>query len=147
MKPGTTVEEARDFVVRHRVDGIDCPVCDQYVHVQPRTIHAAMGRFLVELLAHHDRNPGRFVHTREVFPDAEKASTDAAYLVHWGLVERHRHGRGQYRATDAAVAFVRNGARVPRFVDIQNNKVVGIRGTMTFHDAMGVNPDQTGLFP
>lgn len=143
----STVEEARDYVITHRDGGVSCPVCERLVHVRQRTIHRAMAEFLAALLPHYDQHPGRFVHSREVIPDAEKASTDASYLVHWGLVERR--GRGMYRATASGVAWVREpGRTVPRYAAISNNRVLGWSGTMIYQDALGTEPPQQAtLFP
>lgn len=119
--------------VQHRAaeaHGTTCPVCDKYVKVYRRRLHAEMARFLLLMVQRYKRYP-RFYTTREVFPNNNKAASDGVYLVHWGLLEKAAHANlaqaptGSYRPTDKGLRFAHNIELVPSHVHLLNNVVVG----------------------
>ena len=123
-----TLEEAREFVKENRAEGVACPCCDKLVVEYKRSCHAEAAAFLVQLVGRYNRKP-RWYHTKDILRAKGKNSTDAAYLVHWGLMERKdaeddgRRG-GMYRPTDKGIAFAMGLTKVPRYAILYNNKVL-----------------------
>jgi len=121
---------------------LDCPCCGQLCRVYRRRLHAEMALNLLRLVVEHTkRGAGAFLHVREFVrggAQAGKASTDASYLVHWGLIERKPEHRGAYRPTSDGIAFVRGELAVPSHVSIYDNRRVGqSRRLITIRDAFG----------
>ena len=122
-----TLAEARRTVQQGLRMGVVCPCCDKWCKVYRRTIHAEVAEFLVELVRRH-QDTRDWVSARDI-RGGVKASTDAAYLVHWGLVrkkdaqERGPRG-GLYRPTELGVSFVHGLERVPAWVELYNNRPV-----------------------
>ena len=97
-----------------------CKYCGQTRITYRRWLHPEMALFLVQLT-----RLGRGIHhTREIYPKAAKASTDAAYLTHWGLVSRH--GKGEYEITLSGTLFVDNFLKVPAWIDLRAGLVVKV---------------------
>jgi len=132
--PRKTLDEARAQTLAAAADGgVVCPCCGRFVRVYRRRLHAEMARFLI-LLYRLDRVIPADYHawhsTREALGDrgGNKASTDATYLVHWGLVERAKAENiagapaGSFRLTPLGVAFVERRATAPSHVTLLNNE-------------------------
>lgn len=131
-------------------ESLDCPCCGQLCRVYRRRLHAEMALNLLRLVVEHaKRGSGAYLHVREFVrggAQAGKASTDASYLVHWGLVEREPESRGLYRPTEAGVAFVRGELAVPSHLSIYNNRRVGqSRKLITIRAAFGRSFDYDEL--
>ena len=93
--------------------GFNCPCCNRYVKRYKRKLHAEMASFLCRLYR-ADRNAvadGHIFDAREFEPFTAKASTDATYLVHWGLLTTPK--TGCYKITQKGKAFVEGRIRVP----------------------------------
>ena len=145
MKDGDTLGAARAYLRANAAKGCLCPACGGKVKVYRRRLHAEMAQFLVLLVRAAARQPassGVWLHPRDVLPaspQAAKISTDGAFLVHWGLVERQPSKR-RYRPTHKGVAFVRDPeATVPSHVLLLNNKAIAYEGKTTLRQALGAN--------
>lgn len=138
--PRKTLDEARaQTLAAAREGGVVCPCCGRFVRVYRRRLHAEMARFMI-LLYRLDRiGPGDYLgtfgwhSTREVLGarGGNKASTDATYLVHWGLVEHSDAENaagapaGTLRLTPAGVSFVERRATAASHVSLLNNERIG----------------------
>lgn len=128
-----SLDKARRHVLANLVKGSTCPCCSKWAQVYWRTIHADVGKFLIYLYRAMlmEKGPGfqRWVHIRDLpGQTGNKASTDAAYMVHWGLVRKkddNDMGKkgGFYILTDLGVRFVLDNERVPRRKRIYANRV------------------------
>lgn len=133
----TPLAETRAVVlVAARDGGCVCPCCGRFVRVYRRRLHAEMARFMIRLYRLDRIGPGdylgaiRWHSTREVLGDkgGNKASTDATYLTHWGLVERSDAENaagapaGMLRLTPLGVAFVERRATAPTHILLLNNE-------------------------
>lgn len=133
----TALDEARaQTLAAARDGGCVCPCCGRFVKVYRRRLHAEMARFMIRLYRLDRIGPGdylgalRWHSTREVLGDrgGNKASTDATYLVHWGLVERSDAENaagapaGMLRLTPLGVAFVERRATASSHVSLLNNE-------------------------
>ena len=125
--------EAAVIQAGHR--GSVCPCCRRRQFLYKRTINAEMAVFLIKLVKAWRRRP-RFYHTSELIRTTTKAATDASYLVHWGLLERGRHG--QYRPTPAGLDFVHEQLKISAYVTLLNNEPQDWSSeTMGIREALG----------
>ena len=95
-----------------------CEHCGATTNTYRRYFHAEMMDFLC-CLGHLGSG---IHHTREIYPTAAKASTDGAYLRHWGLITKH--GTGMYRLTECGRAFLDGTVAVPRWIDFKHGKYI-----------------------
>lgn len=129
-RPETILLEAKSWLERHKQKGAVCPCCGQYAKVYPRKLHSEMAAFLCRLVRAYQQEP-RWYHIREIRPSkVAKASTDGAYLKHWGLLES-RDAKpdgtkgGSYKPTELGVKFALGRARVRSHVYLYDNEVCG----------------------
>ena len=119
-------------------DGFNCPCCNRYVKRYKRKIHTEMAKFLCKLYLANRGAPGHWFNTRDFDRFTAKASTDASYLVHWGLVETLKDKVGYYRITPSGCAFVEGRITVPQRVHILCGEVEGFSKEITdIHGALG----------
>lgn len=134
--PKTPLQDAIDFVDTRAEAGVECPCCQQFVKIYRRKLHREMATFLIRLVTRYQLTRG-WTHAREL--DAvgtRKSSTDASYLVHWGLLERQ--GRGEYKPTYEGIEFAMNRLRVSKYVHLRNNKPEAFSGPLiSVVDALG----------
>lgn len=108
------VNDIRKRLRKEAEEGTTCPCCQGNVKVYYRHFHAEMGMFLIKLVRAWQADQ-RFYEPRELIKTQAKASTDASYLVMWGLVEKD--GKA-YRPTDQGIWFVEEHHTVPRAVHV-----------------------------
>jgi tRNA G37 N-methylase TrmD len=95
-----------------------------------------MARFLYRLYQADRDEPGRLFHVRVLNPATAKASTDAAYLVHWDLVMKD--GRGSYAITAKGRAFCQGSIRVPECLVLLCGEFECLDGLLiSIEDALG----------
>ena len=158
--PVVAVDENESLATAHRQvwaeldQGTWCPCCQRQARRYARPLHAEMATFLVGLVRKGEESK-KWWHIREIIPGGEevpKASTDGAYLVHWGLVRRHPERKGLYRPTPAGVAFVRGRTTVPKVAWIYDGRashfskeVIGIRQALELKlDVLSMLTDRAG---
>lgn len=144
---GQTVAAAQKHLRSKAGDGVACPCCGRLAKVYRRKLHGEMAAFLCRLV--RASGPRRnWTHIRNVLRGGrttQKASTDGAFLVHWGLVERKAAAPGQpssglYRPTPDGVRFANGRLRVPSHVYLFNNVKVALDvETVDVHEALGVD--------
>lgn len=121
---------------------VTCPCCQRKTQVYTRTLHHEMAVNLVRLVRAHERTGG-WCSVREFVQGsskATKASTDAAFLVHWQLVECEK--RGMYRPTQAGIDFVHGRATAPASVQTYDNQCVGrSERRVSIRDVLGSDLD------
>ena len=97
-----------------RGESVRCPSCDRTAHRKEYCVNRAMADFVVRLVLHNDIHPGEFLHLRRVFElddRCQKASTDGAYFVQFGVVERQ--GAGRYRVTPLGYSWAKGHTTIP----------------------------------
>ncbi|MHC4711986.1 MAG: hypothetical protein ACYTAN_01770 [Planctomycetota bacterium] len=115
-------EVKREFFATVGREPTRCPCCQRAARIYTRALTSEMAVFLVRLAVRF-RRERRFYHTREVLADpGGKASTDACYLVHFGLVEQDER-QGWYRPTPRGLDFVDGRELPPRAVTLFDNHV------------------------
>ena len=150
-----SVGEARALLYEQVSTGTRCPVCDRVAKVYSRKLSADMANFLIKLYKEVGGIPYKYVESRRILgmkprakmgkedPNAnrkksvggEKASSEGAYLVHWGLVDKE--GPGEYAITPKGVKFVMGRIRVRSRAVIFNGALREIDGPyITIHDAL-----------
>lgn len=136
----TSIEEARRIVVQNRKDaGCICPVCDQIVAVYRRSITSTMLVALSIFYRHARQHGDAWLH----FPRHTRTNDvvagqggDWAKLAFWDLIERKEEVRtdgssrnGWARITPYGRDFVEQKSRLPRYIYLYNNQLVGIDTT------------------
>lgn len=135
--PGTSLQEAREWMRMHQPEGALCPVCKQVAKEYRRTIHAAMAEKLIQFwraygtMTWGERTPlmlrGR--------AGAADGGGDFAKLRYWGLieeaddVERQDGGRaGWWRVTPLGARFVLNEYAPPRYAFVYDGQLRRLDG-------------------
>ncbi len=136
----STIREAIEYVEKHRDNGLDCPVCEQFVKVYPRKLSESQIRTLYELAA---RNCGwdgheetRWVHINSEIPQMARDFATVSYflLAEQETALRPDGGRtGYWRVTREGVQFLKDEIKVKKYALVYNNEVLGYEG-----DAVGV---------
>ena len=133
----TTLASARaQFQAALEVGKTTCPCCLRYAKIQTRPFTDRMARFLIRLVRAWTTSP-RPYRVREIQErSGEKGSTDASYLVGWGLIRRD--ARDQYEPTNEGVAFVRGEVSVLSHARTYDRRCRGLTGEpITIADALG----------
>jgi len=114
----------RDIMARAKNGVCSCPVCGQYVKVYARTIYRSAAKQLIHLYLLGGAE--RFVHI-----SAMANARDFQISRHWSLIETmpnddpDKRTPGLWKLTESGVDFIMRRATVPRYIFIQNNKVLG----------------------
>jgi len=122
--PNISLKRARAFVTENAHDGVTCPCCDKYVKVYGRKLSQEMATFLLDLVIAYSKNSMDWVNTRDFIDSDVKASSDGAYLAHWGLVEKAENKTGLYKPTALGLSFAMGQSSVPARLFLYNNAVV-----------------------
>jgi len=140
---GPTLKSAREKMLSRIERGTKCPCCGRFVKIYKRKLHQEMAIFLIKLVAAYLYKK-RYYSTRELLPDAVKAATDGAYLVHWDLVERQPGKNlagakaGMYRPTEKGIDFVKNVFMVPSHLHMLCGEPVGFSNDLcSINDCLG----------
>ena len=146
------LKEAVKWVLEHRIDGVECPCCGQFVKVYRRKLNAAMAQALMEF---YERmlDSDDFVHVPSS-TDMSRLGGDWAKLAHWGLIEERSIERddgckhaGWWRITELGRRFVRDEVRIPSHVLLFNQQRLGMdeRATISIRQALGDRFDYSEL--
>lgn len=125
----TTLKEAKDFLRQSRGAGVDCPCCDQYVKLYKRPLTSEMANVLCELVILYNER-------RDWIPvkDLSTRGGDYAKLLWWELIEFEKPKHGSARAsggmkpTVLGLKFALRRAKVPAYVLLYNNRMLGYDG-------------------
>lgn len=141
-----TVAHARDELYRRVRKGetVECEGCDRNATLRPRALTPIKIKFLLKLIRLQLWSPGpKTVNEVLGIPKEEgsKASTDAAYLSHWGLIEKL--GGNMYLATADALRFVHGRMLMPYSVKLFNQHKFGWSTKLvTIYDCVGADTSE-----
>lgn len=133
--------------------GSKCPVCGRLVKKYKRKIHREQVVFLAKLQAACDLRPGNYFSPRDILPRQSKASTDATFLLLWGLMEGVPDSttpkRGRYRITRRGRDFLAGRSKEAAAVYLLCGEVIGWDKTyVDVHTAFGERFDYGSIrFP
>lgn len=117
--------------------GISCPCCGRLVKRYRRKLHTEMALFMLRLYHMDQRYPQQYHATKVLIPATCKASTDGAYLHHWGLAESIDGKSGYYRITPKGIDFVLGNITVPEKIVLLCGEFEGLEGKqITIHQAL-----------
>lgn len=154
-----TLEDAKTYVLSKRDEGVPCPCCGQYCKVYPRSLNAAMARFLIWLVREYETrkktdaatdlwvsvNDGPLIQNR-------KGGGDFAKMEHWGLIEQMandddtKRTSGFWRPTQSGIDFVYHRITVPKKAVLYLNECVGFSGEkINIREALGTKFDYQEL--
>jgi hypothetical protein len=115
----TTLEEARNWLLKNKQVGAICPCCAQLVKVYKRKLNASMAVELISLYKLNKRAPDAFFHHKK-FIDNWTRGGDFAKLLYWDLIqeqpkdpEQDKRTSGTYRITQRGIAFVERLIVIP----------------------------------
>lgn len=146
----TTLEEAKEALRAALMHGeaVECPVCTQLAKIYKRQINAGSARALIVAYRTYGKEYGHVPSLEHI----ARIGGEWAGLARWSLVEelqekREDGGRaGWWRVTDLGERFVLDTLRVPKYVRIYDNRVLGHEGELVgIRDALGHTFDYTEL--
>jgi hypothetical protein len=149
--------EAVKWVLRHRMDGVECPCCGQFTKVYRRKLNTSMAQALVAFYEKSIESTGDWLHVASTeFPliAGRRLGGDWAKLVHWGLIEERPIERedgckhaGWWRITDLGRRFVRDEVRIPSHALLFNQQLLGMdeSSTISIRQALGDKFDYSEL--
>ena len=125
------LETAKKEFKENLAKGTVCPCCERHGKARTQGLTPEMASTFMILVYKYLRDP-RYYSTRDLFPTAHKATTDAVSLVHWGLIEKKSNsGRSPYRPTDAGLRFYHNQELVPTHAHIFDGKLLRMSDNKT----------------
>lgn len=154
-----TLEDAKTYVLAKRDEGVPCPCCGQYCKVYPRSLNAAMARFLIWLVREYEArkrndaatdlwisvNDGPLIQNR-------KGGGDFAKMEHWGLIEQMQNDdetkrtSGFWRPTQSGIDFVYGRVMVPKKAMLYMNECIGFsEEKINIREALGTTFDYQEL--
>jgi hypothetical protein len=154
-----TLEDAKTYVRAKRDEGVPCPCCGQMCKVYPRSLNAAMARFLIWLVREYEErkkddaatdlwisvNEGPLIQHR-------KGGGDFAKMEHWGLIEQManddetKRTSGFWRPTQSGIDFVYYRITVPRKAMLYMNECIGFsEEKINIREALGTKFDYQEL--
>lgn len=128
IKSKTPLADVRRWLMKHRLDGVRCPCCDQYAKVYKRMIGDAMARGIMAMYREHGTEFGYLPDVRRKYGLQNKAES---LLRYWGLIEERPARRtdgghtGWWRVTEFGERFVLGKVRVSKYVFIYNGECIG----------------------
>jgi hypothetical protein len=131
LPTGSTLEEAKEWLLAQFEDGGICPCCEQVVKLYKRKLNSFMAYSLILFHGLSAKYPPNYwVHIKE---SAEIAAGGGEFprLRHWGLIEERpgeradggKH-RGYWRITTTGHSFIQGAVSVPRHIYMYNQQVI-----------------------
>lgn len=116
-----SLAEAKEWLEDRKRDGARCPCCDQWTKVYRRKLGAGIAYSMVRIARRYSvgepfRTPGLGL------------THDPGMARHWGLLDRYPQ-RGVWALTDLGYRWVHRQCKVPRWVLLYDNHLVGVDGT------------------
>lgn len=148
-----SLDEAREFVLRHLEEGVQCPCCGQLARLYKRALNSAMARSLIWLVGESGPNLD-WVDVPNTAPKWLLKSRELPKLVHWGLIEEmpkdpldtSKRTSGWWRPTSKGRQFAKNTIKVPKRVHLYNNAVQRFDPEeISILDALGTKFDYADL--
>ncbi len=121
----TLLSEARDFIFKNGIEGIECPCCGQNARVYWRFLGGAMCRVLALMYRWDMRSPGEFLKVEDFLKSVRglpaSVRGDFPKLRFWGFIERYEGERedgsartGYYRITAIGKDFLAGKTKAPK---------------------------------
>ena len=149
------IRYAKDYIESRLMEGVSCPCCGRNNKRYTRPLDAGIARGLVALIRSSPN--GEIVHVKDIpemlVGDIAWTSHDFAKARYWGLCEEvsreeltpeelkktgRRRKKGFWRSTENGRMFVYSMLKVPKYVDLLNNKFEKIHGDdWSIQDALG----------
>lgn len=130
-----TLADAKAYLRKNYMVGVDCPCCTQHVQFYRRPITSAMAYalYLLFIKNYDAKDKYEWVHVEEYLKGIQCPSSirgDFAKLKYWGLIEQQPGKRedesvrnGYYRITPLGQQFTLGVITVPSHVYLFKNKV------------------------
>lgn len=139
-----------EFTERLIKDGpCHCETCGRYAQVYKRRIHSAVARELIIMwnLARED-----YIHAGRLILSGFTGVCDLSKGKYFGLVAQRENtddglkSSGYWRLTQKGIDFVKNGARIPSYVLVFDDRVIGVsETTVDINDCLGDKFDYRNL--
>ncbi len=124
----------------------DCPCCGRHAQIYRRKFHASMAYQLIRL--YHMGGCKHFIHASKLILPSMAGSGDFSKAKYWGLIcpkdkaiyetETPSKCNGFWRLTREGELFVKNMVRIPREVNVFDDRVFGFsQELITINDALG----------
>lgn len=152
MADFATLGEAKEYVMKHKDTGVQCPCCDKFVKLYKRKLNTGMALFLMwlyKLGGKHD-----YIQAGEILSQGMKGtkSLDYSVLAHWGLIKDSvndddtKKGSGFWKLTDRGIRFVEKEISVFSHIYLYNNIFFGYgEDTVNIVQALGSKFDYQEL--
>ena len=136
--PAGTLAAARALVLAKRVDGVDCPCCDQFAKVYKRKLSSAMAEAMIVIERATRDNRARPFHMGQLLDVRSSNRTargggDPMRLRFHGLVDLVPGTRadeswrvGYYTVTDLGVKFALDEYRAPKYAYMYAQECLGV---------------------
>ena len=123
-----TVQEASDYVNKHKEDGEICPCCNQLCKVYYRKFNRNMAMFLISL-AKKSTEEKKWIH----YKDCEYSARDYAAVTYWDLasIKNTNAGKahsGYWLPTRKGVDFINGKIQIPSHVILFDGDIDWSRG-------------------
>jgi hypothetical protein len=128
----TPLREARAWIKERRWEGQECPCCTQLAKVYHRNLNSSMARDLIWLVRESPKHPpDGWVPVSTIGGYRLQKSREMAKLQHWNLIEPKPSNEkpesgartnGIWRPTKSGIAFAHANIRVPKYVDIYDDR-------------------------
>lgn len=142
------LQEAIDWVIKHRREGVECPCCKQFAKTYKRKLNSGMARTLVVCYPMFRDHPGRYLDVVNYCATKHNfVAGDHGKLVAWGLLEKRPGPRkdgssrnSHYRLTPLGAEFVLNRQRVPKYFYFYNGQALDHSNkTISITEALGAH--------
>lgn len=155
-KDEDTIKAAKDYIGSRLDTGVHCPCCGRHSKRYVRPLDSGIARGLVALVRASPK--GEIVHVKDIPPllvgSVAWTSHDFAKARFWGLCEEikgdalpksvlassadKKRRLGFWRSTEKGRQFVFSMIKVPKYVNLVNNKFKGLEGEdISIQDALG----------
>jgi hypothetical protein len=139
-----------DFTEKLIKDGpCHCETCGRYAQVYKRRIHSAVARQLIEIW---NLGIDDYVHARDLILDGLSGVCDLGKAKYFGLVAQKENtddglkANGYWKLTQKGIDFIKNGARIPEYVLVFDDRVIGVAQTdVDINDCLGYKFDYRNL--
>jgi len=147
----STIAEAKQELRDGWHEGLECPVCTQFVKIYKRKITSSMAYTLILMYRYFKKHRyeewvhmNDYLNSIEGLPGAIRNTGDNAKLRYWGLLEEKPEVRndgskraGYWRITELGKKFVEGEVTVQSHTKIFNSKTYGLIGeTIGIKDAL-----------
>lgn len=131
-----TLEEAKAFLRKNFLTGVDCPCCRQFVKLYKRKLHSSMAVTLIRIFKYYQEGSAdgslTEIHVKEYLRRNKfKNAHDWMLLRYWKLIEPIKQEKettnrnGYWRITELGRSFVLGSVKVPASVFIYNSRLYG----------------------